>query len=194
MAFAAVLFSAALAVLVTGAILNGTTPLRTREYWIMWVIALALGLFMVSLPKAGALPGLIVVPTLVMAASMGVSGYSPVRPDGVSFEFRVIHLGNERLTVEILPDGPVLDLRQQDARFDMDTLSIPPWFFVVGASEFVCLPWSTCEGDRIGDRMRSRAPFLFEQHTQTVRLERPVLFAEYRVVVRPGFSVSTQRL
>lgn len=174
--------------------LNGGDVLFSRDYWIMWFIALAIGLFMVSLPKAGALPGLIVVLTAVMVASMAVSGYSPVRPDGLVFELRVLHLGNESLTVEILPDGPVLDLQQQRLRFDVDTLTTPPWFFLVGANEFIRLPWSTHEDDRVGEQIRSSVPILFEQDTRAIILERPVLFAEYRVVLRPGFAVTTERL
>jgi hypothetical protein len=174
--------------------LNGADALFSRDYWIMWFIALALGFFMVSLPKAGALPGLIVVLTAIMAASVAVSGYDAVLPDGVVFEFRILHLANDSLTVEILPDGPVLDLQQQHLRFDVDTLTTPPWFFLVGASEFIRLPWSTDEQDRLGEHIRSSVPVLFERDTRVIRVERPVLFAEYRVVLRPGFAVTTERL
>ncbi|TVQ28409.1 MAG: hypothetical protein EA383_00575 [Spirochaetaceae bacterium] len=179
--------------MVTGLFLNGIEAFTGGAFWIFAGVVFASAIVMVSFPRAAGFPGLIVILTLIMGASWVVSDYEPVPPGGVTFDFRVIRLDVDRLTIEVLPDGPLYEFDRGALELSLRTLQVPRWFLAAGSEVFVRYPWDAAEANPLREDIRSRFPVLFASESRHAKVERPVLFAVYRVRIDEDSAVTISR-
>lgn len=162
--------------------------------WITWATAFCLGALMCAFPRALGLPGFILVLTLYMGAQWSVADFRALRPDELVVPFRVIRLDADVVTLEVLPDGPVVQIPSGRVELTVETLTTPSWFFLAGADEFVRLPWVPAAPEHARHRVRSSVPAFYTFSSTQAVLARPVLFAEYRLRIQPGFRIVIDRL
>ena len=187
------LCSLTVGLMVTGLFLNGIEAFTGREFWIFSGVALVSGTMMGLFPRAAGFPGIMVILTLFIVATWVVSDYEPVPPGGATFDFRVIHLGTDSLTIEVMPDGPLYESDGGAFELSLRTLQVPQWFLAAGSEVFVRLPWDDAETNPVREEIRSRFPVLFTPEVRLATVERPVLFAVYRVRIDEDSAVMISR-